>query len=286
MPARVEDLAEHTDGALCLPLPRLAESSVSTPNATITILSDPALFDACATRMAFTTRKGGVSKPPFAGLNLSFAQGDDSKAVDANRRIVCEALDAQECAERLICPKQVHGIEVLEAQDIAKTQRRAQEGADGIVCAKSEVPVLLCFADCVPVILVAPTGAFAVLHAGWRGALGSIPGIGLEKLAKATSCLTSEINCYIGPHIGACCYEVSSGLLKQFVAKYGEGCDAGASHLNLSYAVIASLLGAGASMQRIVDACVCTSCSTDILFSHRAEHGLTGRHGAFAIRKE
>lgn len=286
MLVKAEALDKYSDGTLCLPLPRLAESSASTPETTLSIFTDDAVYESCGTRIAFTTRAGGMSAPPYAALNLSYAVGDEEAAVDANRRLLCEALGARDCADRLVWPQQVHGVDVLEVNDAQTAQVRAQEGVDGVVCVQPDVPVLLCFADCVPVILVAPGGAFAVLHAGWRGALGGIPEIGLEKLAKATSCQISDINCYIGPHIGKCCYEVGSGILKQFVAKYGMDCDAGENHLDLSGAVIASLRRVGASSERIVDVQICTSCSTDRFFSHRAENGLTGRHGAFALRKE
>ena len=135
-------------------------------------------------------------------------------------------------------------------------------------------------------ILVAPDGSFAVIHSGWRGSIAGIAGKGLCKLQLAARCAASDINCYIGPHIGPCCYEVSAELVGQFVAEFGESCDAGNNHLDLSAAVIASLTRAGAAEDRIADAGVCTSCHHDAYYSYRADAGVTGRHGAFAIRKE
>ena len=49
-------------------------------------------------------------------------------------------------------------------------------GTDAVMTVEPGVPLLLCFADCVPIILVAPGPAVAVVHAGWRGALGSLAG--------------------------------------------------------------------------------------------------------------
>lgn len=271
---------------LRLPYPRLAEISFCARGSSLNALTDEALFDACGTRIAFTQRGGGLSEAPYASLNLSRTVGDCESIVEANLELLCESLGVASGAQNLIAPLQVHGTRILEVADVSQTQKLAAQGADGILCVDSEIPVLLCFADCVPVILVAPGGAFCVVHSGWRGAIASIAGKGLRMLAKATCCPEAEINCYIGPHIGACCYEVADELLMQFVAEFGEACDAGERHLDLSHAVHASLVRAGGDPARIVDAHECTSCNTNTYYSYRAEHGTTGRHGAFAIRKE
>ena len=60
-------------------------------------------------------------------------------------------------------------LTVGAAREVARVQRAAAEGADGIIVSAHEVGALLCFADCMPVIIVLPTGRFAVVHAGWRG---------------------------------------------------------------------------------------------------------------------
>lgn len=80
---------------LRLPLPRLTENSFSAGDSMLRVLTDDALFAACGTRIAFTTRAGGVSEGPYAGLNLSYAVGDARAAVDENRRVLCEALGAK-----------------------------------------------------------------------------------------------------------------------------------------------------------------------------------------------
>lgn len=270
---------------LRLPLPRLAEISFGASESALTVLTDPALFEARGTRIAFTQRHGGVSQAPYGSLNLSTTVGDELDNVYTNRALLCELLSDNIDTTCLVMPNQVHGDLVLEIDNVSDAKAKASEGADGIVCALDDVPVLLCFADCVPVILVAPDGSFAVIHSGWRGAIDSISGIGLQKLAKLAHCNCSDINCYIGPHIGVCCYEVSAELIERFVEEFGPSCDAGHNHLDLGAAVTEALLRFGAHAQRIVEAQDCTSCCHDLYYSYRAEHGITGRHGAFAIRK-
>lgn len=270
---------------LRLPLPRLAEVSFCVGGHELLVLADEELFEKTGTRIAFTSRRGGTSVSPYEGLNLSLDVGDDERSVSQNISLLCDAFGCAESKEMLVAPKQVHGERIHEVDGLSKLPSTSLE-ADGILCTASNIPVLLCFADCVPVILVAPTGDFAVIHSGWRGSIESIAGKGLERLANATGCFPSEINCYIGPHIGSCCYEVNGQLVRQFVAEFGEACEVPGSHLDLAAAVRASLLAAGAVEERIVSPDICTSCLVDSYFSYRAEHGITGRHGAFAIRKE
>lgn len=269
-----------------LPMPALVEATHPYDGHAITVLTDEALMLACGVRIAFTTRGGGVSAAPYASLNLGDHVHDELVSVKENRRLLMGALGvSSQDAMQLIVPNQVHGDVVLSVgEDAAATRTAAREGADGIVCAKAGVPVLLCFADCLPVVLVAPSGAFAVAHAGWRGAIADIPGKALRHLAAEASCNPSECNAYIGPHIGACCYETSQEILDRFVARYGDTCDAGARHLDLSAAVTASLVESGATMSRIYDTMLCTSCNNDRFFSYRADGGTTGRHAAFAYR--
>lgn len=273
------------DSALRLPRPRLAESLFCADGVPIPVLTDEALFDACATRIAFTSRQGGVSGMPFDALNLSYAVGDSEEAVDANRRALLAAMGRPDFCERIVSPVQVHGSAFYDLVDPDDACHPGSCEADGVLCTLPDVPVLLCFADCVPVILVAPGGSFAVAHSGWRGSIAGIAGLALGRLVSAVGCAPGEVNCYIGPHIGSCCYEVADELVGRFVAEFGQACDAGACHLDLSAAVRQSLVRAGAMPDRITDAGICTSCHHDRYYSYRVAGGVTGRHGAFCMRK-
>ncbi len=271
-----------------LPAPKLAEASFYKDGHHVAVLTDDALAAACGVRIAFTTRQGGVSKAPYASLNLGDHVDDDIACVECNRELLMGALSVPAASlGRLLVPKQVHGDAIVElgrAGSVEAAQAQTAAGADGIVCLEAGVPVLLVFADCVPVIVVAPTGDFAVLHAGWRGAIAGIAGKGAARLAAAAGFSAASCNAYIGPHIGACCYETSAQILERFVERYGQACDAGARHLDLTAAVSASLAEAGVRRERICDSMSCTSCSNDRFFSYRADGGTTGRHGAFAFR--
>ena len=269
-----------------LALPRLDTGRF----ASLEVLTDEPLFRQTGVRIAFTGRAGGVSEGPYASLNLGDHVDDDLACVLENRRRVSAALGAADAP--LIVPRQVHGDAVLTVAnpaDAPAVQARAGEGADGIVVACAGVASLLCFADCMPVIAVAPSGAFAVVHAGWRGVMAEIAAKSVRELVEAdrmrgVETLPSQVNVYLGPHIHAECFETSEDIHRQFTERFGTGCSAGARHIDLAAAQRESLARAGVAPERVVDAGVCTVCSNEAYFSYRALGGVCGRHGAFAFR--
>ena len=123
------------------------------------LLTDEALFECAGVRIAFTGREGGKSSGPYSSLNLGSHVDDDPAAVEANRAILLDALGAGDT--RLIVPNQVHGDTIVRIDDTASAAldaacRRAADGADAVAVAVEGVAALLCFADCVPVIVVSP----------------------------------------------------------------------------------------------------------------------------------
>lgn len=272
---------------MALPQPTLQARAT----AGLSFLTDEPLFRATGVRMGFTRRQGGVSEPPYDGLNLGSHVGDDPAAVDENRRRLLDASGLGGTA--LLTLNQVHGSRMLAwgaPPDGPAVRAAADEGADGVAVAVPDVTALLCFADCTPVVVVSPSGAFAVAHAGWRGALASIPAEAVAALAALdreveAATAPGDFNAYIGPHIGAECYECGEELVGRFVERFGPACASRGDHLDLEAAVRASLMEAGVTPTRIAAAGECTACCDDRYFSYRKSGGRCGRHGAFAGRK-
>ncbi len=251
----------------------------------VTFLSDEARPGGVT--LAFTERTGGVSTGQWASLNLGSRCGDDSEAVRANRLRVLDALGVLDLADRMVCPRQVHGDRVLVAGSkgegaLRDLRAKAEEGADAIVCTTPGIPVLLCFADCLPVVLVAQ-GGFAVVHSGWRGTIARISARAMEVLCQETGSDPSQVNAYVGPHIAGPDYEVSQDLLDRFVGEFGPDVVAGQRRLDLAQAVRIALQDAGADPSRILDSGVSTPRNLDRFYSYRAEQGACGRHGAVAV---
>ncbi len=255
----------------------------------VPVWADQSLERDAGVVIAFSERGGGVSDPPFASLNLAAHVGDDPAAVDENRSRLLGALGLEDFRDRLTMAEQVHGdrIALVDAGSAgsgarAMGARRPLAGTDAVMTVEPGVPLLLCFADCVPVILVAPGPAIAVVHAGWRGALGSLAGTAVSELASVAGCEVAEVAAYIGAHVRACHYQVGAEIMSQFVNAFGTLARASSGGLDLDAVVSASLERAGVAPCNIARLGTCTAETTDRFFSYRAENGRTGRHAALA----
>jgi YfiH family protein len=231
-------------------------------------------------RAAFSTRIGGVSEPPFDSLNLGILTDDDPAAVQENRLRLAAALGRE--PEQVAFALQVHGIRLIDHSEgatrsrgsfrTAYVQKEPRDGlveADGHVVREPGLAPLVFVADCLPVALRGP-GGLAMVHAGWRGLAGGI----LAAAAAAVEATTAAI----GPGIGPCCYEVGEEVLGVF-SELGKGVAEGRM---LDLPEVARRLLAGAGVERVESAGLCTSCGEDLFFSHRRDEGRTGRQAGIA----
>ncbi len=244
----------------------------------------------CGIVVAFSLRTGGVSAPPLDSLNLAAHVGDDPGLVNENRRRFLEGLGLTCVAPSLVTAEQIHGEDVAWV-GLAETGAGAQAGSgrppvagtDALLTKTPGVPLMLFFADCVPVVLVdSESGAIAVVHAGWRGALAGLPGKAVRELIAAGS-RAGSILAYIGPHICVEHYEVSNKLVTAFAQRFDTVCTAEAGRLDLGAAVSEDLSSSGVLVENICRLGVCTAEATDEFFSYRASSGATGRHAALAV---
>lgn len=253
----------------------------------IAVHTVPSLFEACGVGIAFTERGGGVSSAPYESLNLAAHVGDDPRAVDENRARLLEVIGIGTLADALTTAEQVHGSRVFEVTRAdAGAGARAQGGMQPIAAADSlwtrskGVPLMLMYADCVPIVLVRPSvPAVAVVHAGWRGVAAGV----ISNAARVLAALSGDddLAAFIGPHIGPCCYEVGTEVLSHlgnsFVTITGAS-----TRLDLGAAVAAELERSGVPKGRQWHLGSCTAHNTDRFYSYRAD-GSTGRHGALAV---
>lgn len=250
----------------------------------VTLIRDPRAADGVA--FAFTERSGGVSEGDFASLNLGSRCGDDPARVAENRRRALAALGVEGQAANLVCPRQVHGADVAhvrasDAAELARARAEAERGADVVVCTAPSVPVLMCFADCVPVVITCP-GGFAVAHSGWRGTVARVAAVAARELCAQAGVTPDQLSAYVGPHVGAADYEVSPELAARFSAEFGPDVVVGERNLDLAAAVRAALADAGVSEAQVAVWEESTASHTDRFFSYRASGGACGRHGALA----
>ena len=148
-------------------------------------------------RAATTTRSGGISRAPYASLNLAAGTGDAPAAVARNRARVVSALGL----EREPCwLDQIHGSDVVRAARYATAPR-----ADASVGDAGSPPCAVLTADCLPVVLCDAAGTRAgIAHAGWRGLAGGV----IERCVAAMERPAGDLLAWLGPAIGADSYEV------------------------------------------------------------------------------
>lgn len=222
-------------------------------------------------KVAFTTRVGGVSEPPFASLNLGLRTGDRESPVRTNRARLASALGLR--SDRVLIGRQVHGSEVLTRDAPPEPNPYAAAtgpppAVDGQATSRAGLAPLVLVADCLPVALAGPDGV-AMLHCGWRGLAAGIVERGVGAVAATSAA--------IGPGIGPCCYEVGPEVAGAF-EHLGSGVVDGRM-LDLAGAARRLLRRAGVSS--IEAAGLCTSCEAALFFSHRRDRGRTGRQGGF-----
>jgi polyphenol oxidase len=223
--------------------------------------------------LAFSTRRGGVSTPPFDSLNLGRSTEDDASAVAENRSRLLRALGLDPL--RLATAGQVHGVAVAR---VAAPGHLPE--CDALVTTVPGVALAVTTADCLALLYHAP-GAVAAAHAGWRGIAAGMPRVALDALCEAAGCDPGAVRVHLGPCIRACCYEVRDDVLAHFDPRFVTHVE-GHARLDLVAAARADLCAAGLRDEQLADTGACTACEPHWYFSHRRDHGRTGRLWAVA----
>jgi YfiH family protein len=243
---------------------------------------------------AFSTRQGGVSRGPYATLNLGMGVGDDPEAVEENWRRFFGTFEIQ--PSQVVRVKQVHGDGVLTV-DEALVSRQGfptllDEGYayDALVTNLPDLALVVSTADCLPILIHDPVqGAAAAVHAGWRSTARRIAARALEAMAAAYGTDPADCRAAIGPGIRGCCYEVDAAVTEAMAgalrAWEAHAVATRPAHWRLDLAGMnrAILEAAGVHPDRIADVSLCTACRTDLFFSHRAEKPRTGRMMNFIL---
>ena len=156
-------------------------------------------------RALTTTRRGGVSLPPYDSLNLGAHVGDAAASVAENRRRVASELGLPGEPRWLT---QVHGTCSTNAASAGEGCEADASHTDqpGVVCA-------VLTADCLPVLLCDREGrTVAAVHAGWRGLLNGV----IEQTIAAMG-VEGDLLAWLGPAIGPHAFEVGEEVREAFV---------------------------------------------------------------------
>jgi polyphenol oxidase len=237
---------------------------------------------------AFSTRLGGVSSMPENSLNLAGFNEDDAENIYENRRRFLKLFKGD---WTLTGCWQTHSADVRVVQTAQEAQPKPGVLGDDVYCDAlvSRTPGILLAvktADCVPILLGdAKTGAFAAVHAGWRGTSSTIVVNAINQLRSEYGVRAEDLLAAIGPAANACCYEVGSEVIDRFKERFPQSdhlftpTREGHARIDLQNANREQLTSAGLSPDRIHIASLCTMDRTDLFFSYRREKQLHGRVG-------
>lgn len=245
----------------------------------------------------FTVKEGGVSKPPFASLNMGLHVNDAPSDVVLNRISCADELEIP--LANWVYADQVHGSRIVkaEAEDRGKGAYKYAEAlpeTDGLYTKRTDLVLALAFADCVPIFFYeASSGLVGIAHAGWKGSVLDIGGAMIRRWVESEGAAIERIHAVIGPSIGSCCYKVDDRVISE-VDKLVENneelpykeSEPGQYSLDLKKLNTSLLIKAGLNKENIAVSNLCTSCEKDLFFSHRRDHGKTGRMIGFIGRKE
>lgn len=244
----------------------------------------------------FTTKNGGESKGPFLSLNVGFHVNDDKDTVNNNRRHLAEKLHFPQ--DNWVGAQQTHEINIAKITGKnrglgAKDYLSSLKQTDGLFTTNQGILLTLCYADCVPLYFLHPeSGAVGIAHAGWKG---TVHGIAEEMIHtfQSEGISPDDILVVIGPSICEDCYIVDDRVIKlvqnrlEHVERKPYNLISDHQYkLNLRECNKEILLRAGVQAEKILITSLCTSCQEEHFFSHRRDHGKTGRMMSFIGWKE
>ena len=245
----------------------------------------PAFLEQKAIDHGFTARMGGVSKAPFASLNLSFTT-DKRERVLENYRRFCIAAHIPEAS--MVMDSYEHGTTVLRVGQAERGRGYTRESlpwCDGLVTNERGVTLITGHADCMAFFFYDPVRqALGLCHAGWRGALGRIGGNVVAKMKSEYGCRGEDILAGVGPSICPKCFEVGEDVAKLFEEAFPlcplrSVNERGKPVVNLWMVAACQFMEQGVVPNNISLMGVCTR-EEEKLFSYRRE-GRTGGMAAY-----
>lgn len=255
-------------------------------------LEYPMLAETGVVKHGFSTRLGGVSEGCYASMNLSFTRGDKEECVRENFRRIAEAIGVR--CEDMVFSQQTHttNVRTVTEEDRGMGMMRPLEYADvdGLVTNMPGICLVTFYADCVPLFLVDPVKhVIGLSHSGWRGTVGKIGKVTIERMCREYGCDVRNILAAVGPSICQDCYEVSGDVVEQFERSFS-GQDRkdlfyqkenGKYQLDLWKANELILKEVGIAEEHIAVTNVCTHCNSEVLYSHRTAGDKRGNLAAF-----
>ena len=202
-----------------------------------------------------------------------YGLGDGEPPAEAVARWHALQAELAEMAPRLASARQIHGAKVLEHGEGSDGWTR-HAGADGHLTVARGVACAVTVADCVPVFIAHPSGAVALLHAGWRGTAARIVEKGIGRLVDLGFDAT-DLRVHLGPAICGRCYQVGPDVFEQLTGWQT------IRNRNVDLRALLAEQAKESGVRQLSASPHCTRCDNDRFFSHRA--GDAGRQVAVIV---
>lgn len=252
-------------------------------------------FSKCDIIHGISTRFTGLSSCEFSSLNLAMHNGDDNKIVAKNRKIFAHSMNI--VAKDIVTAKQTHSDNIVIVTEDMKGQGAedylsALDDTDALITNVKNIPLMMFFADCVPVLFFDPINTvIAISHAGWKGTVAKIAQKTLLAMQDNFNTNPQDVLVGIAPSIGSCCYKIGIEVISKVKESFPIHNEAlllnknGETFLDLWQANKEQLLEIGVRTENLIISDVCTNCNSEMFFSYRADHGKTGRIAAIMSLK-
>lgn len=176
-------------------------------------------------------------------------------------------------ADSAIMMEQIHGNQVAVVSQ--ENYRQLVKSVDGLVTNQQGVYLTVNTADCVPLFFCDPQKhIIGIAHAGWKGTISEIAKSVIIRMKKLGAS-TKDLRVAIGPHIGACCYDVEKKRAQLFVNRYHDETVAFTRenkwYIDIGKAQKLLLMEQGIALSHIDAPVFCTSCQNEQFFSFRKE---------------
>jgi YfiH family protein len=216
-----------------------------------------------------TTRQGGYSLAPYAGLNLGMHVGDDPVHVEQNRALLKKEYNLPSEPSWL---SQCHSTKAVVVDDAYTLCE-----ADASYTMENNKVCAVLTADCLPLLVCNQAGTeIAAIHAGWRGLADGVIEATLRQLKNRPETLLV----WLGPAASKAAYEVGTEVREAFLRDHPEA-ETGFTPTTKDYYFVDLYHLARQRLKHLGVTSIyggdyCTIGQSDLFYSYRRE-GVTGR---------
>ena len=164
------------------------------------------------TNHCFFSRKNGISKGIYKGLNCGIGSKDQKESVEKNLELVSEKFKIKK--NLLVLMHQTHSNKV---EIVNQNEKNKKFNCDAMLTIDNKVALGVLTADCVPILIYEKKKEIiGCIHAGWKGAINGIIENTLEKINDMNGDI-KQLVVSIGPCISQKNYEVKRDFYLNFI---------------------------------------------------------------------